>query len=196
MERMSEPSQASVPQAVLAAHADLYRRHGFLQRTLPVGALVSVAGSREALESALAQLLDVGAMVPGTAPGSVDLHPSARVALLSRSVLAGWLRRADRETGPGAGLARDRIAEELSVLVGWAAATPDLPDDLAQRTAELAGVLVTHTLDPAAIDVVARHGGTAATRLAGLAATRARSMPVEALRDHLRYSVSTVHPGG
>jgi hypothetical protein len=92
------------------------------------------------------------------------------------------------------GLFRDAIATELRDLTTWASAAI-LPEELAQRAAELAGVLATRDLDPRAMDVVARHGGTPRSRLAALSAATPRSCPtLEELLDLLRYTVSTVYP--
>lgn len=176
--------------SIVQALTNAYQRHGFQQVGVPAGALLTVVGSREALERALAGLLEEGVVVPyGNA--EIALHPSARIALLGRGVLRGWIDRADREPVPVAGMLRDGISRELADLTRWAAGA-DLPDDLTQRAAELAGVLATG-LDIAAMEVVATHGGTPRSRLGSLATARPGSITIERLRVHLRHNVSTLY---
>ncbi|HEX2809107.1 MAG TPA: hypothetical protein VHN80_23330, partial [Kineosporiaceae bacterium] len=176
---------------IITTLADRYQRHGYRQVAVPAGAFLSMAG-REELEHALAELLDDGHLVAFGTNG-VSLHPSARLALLSRTVLDQWLEKVSRDTGHTFGMHRDAIAAELRTLTGWASAAT-LPDELAQRAAELAGVSATREMDPRAMDLVARHGGTPQSRLAALAAMPPGSCAtVDQLLTHLRHSVSTVY---
>jgi hypothetical protein len=190
----TEPSEPTVVQRIVRALAATYQRQGFHQVAVPAAALMGIAGTREVLEEALAELLDESGVVPVGTNG-VALHPSARVALLTRGVIGQWLSRAARETGPLNAVYRDGIAVELSTLVAWALNVAP-PDDLTQRAAELAGVLATVELDPRAMEVVATHGGTPHSRLAALAAVKPRSLPLDRLRDHLRHTVSSAYPAG
>ena len=190
---MNRASEGTATQKIVGALASAYQRQGYHHVAVPASALLSVTGSREELEPALAQLLDDGGLVPVGTNG-IALHPSARAALLNRSVLEIWHDKISREKGPTVALYLDGIAGELAALVGWALNSP-LPDDLTQRAAELAGVLATVDLDPHAIEVVATHGGTARGRLTALAALRPRTVAVERLRDHLRHTVSSAYPG-
>jgi len=190
---MSDESGGTATQRIVSALASAYQRQGYHHVAVPASALLSVTESREELEPALAALLDDGGLVPVGTNG-IALHPSARTALLHRAVLETWLDKATREKGPTAALYLDGIASELSTLVVWALGS-SLPEDLAQRAAELAGVLATTDLAPSAMDVVATHGGTARGRLAALAALKPRSIAVERLRDHLRHTVSSAYPG-
>jgi len=191
---MSEATGGTATEKIVNALASAYQRQGYHQVAVPASALLTVVPSREALEEGLATLLDDGGLVPVGTNG-VALHPSARTALLTRRVLEKWLDTVSRDAGPKASVYRDGIAAELSHLVAWAANNSALPDDLVQRAAELAGVLVTHELEPDAMSIVASHGGTPRGRLAALASVRSRSIALDRLRDHLRHTVSTAHPG-
>jgi hypothetical protein len=187
------PTAGSATSRIVDVLATAYRRQGYHQAALPASTLLAVTASRGELETALATLLDDGAIVPVGTNG-VALHPGARAALLTRRVLQTWHDTLSREAGAKAALHREGLTAELTNLVAWAASDVELPDDLTQRAAELAGVLATPDLDPRAIDVVASHGGTPRGRLAALAALRPRTVAVDRLRDHLRNTVSSAFP--
>jgi hypothetical protein len=191
MTPMTDVTGPSIADQIITTLALRYQRGGYQQIAVPARAFLSLA-AREDLELALADLLDDGHLVPVGTNG-VALHPSARLALLSRAVFDQWVDKVSRETGHTFGMHRDAIAAELGVLTAWASSA-NLPDDLAQRAAELAGVLATRELDPRAMDVVARHGGTPHGRLAALSGTTPRSCEtLDQLLTHLRHAVSTVY---
>jgi hypothetical protein len=189
---MSDAGEGTAIQRIVRTLAATYQRQGYHQIAVPASALLSAAGTLPELETALATLLDDGGVMPVGSNG-VALHPSARVALLNRTVLEKWHQKVSLETGPKLTLYRDGIAAELATLVAWASGV-QLPDDLTVRAAGLAGVLATIDLDPRALDIVATHGGTARGRLAALAAMRPRSIGTDRLRDHLRHNVSSAYP--
>jgi hypothetical protein len=192
MVAMTDPALAVARQQIVTALARKYQRSGYQGVAIPAGALFSVV-ARDQVERALAEMLTAEELVPVGTTG-IALHPSARAALLSRPVIGQWLAAVAREKGHTQGLYRDTIIAELRTLVGWAASA-GLPDDLAQRAAELAGVLATRELDPTAMDVVARHGGTPSGRLAALAAVAPGSCAgVEQVLVLLRNSVSSAYP--
>ena len=191
---MTDAAEPTIPRHIITALAEMYQKHGYRQIAVPARTLLSIVGRQE-LEQALASLLDAGDVLP-IGNNGVALHPSARMALLNRAVLTQWMDKVSRETGHTFGLYRDGIARELQELTSWALTTT-LPPELAQRAAELAGVLVTRGLDPRAMDVVAVHGGTPYTRLAALAATPVGSCSsVDELLHLLRHAVSTIFPAG
>jgi hypothetical protein len=191
MKAMTDTAVPTVTQQIVTAVAGGYQRHGYQGVAVPAGSLLSTA-AREDLEHALADLLDAEILVPVGTNG-VALHPSARMALLTRGVLEQWMDKVSRATGHAQDMYREGIGAELRALIGWATGTV-LPDDLALRAAELAGVLATCDLDPRAMDVVARHGGTAQSRLAALAAVAPGSCAgPEQLLTLMRHAVSTVY---
>jgi hypothetical protein len=188
---MTDATGPTLTRQIITTLAERYQRHGYQQAAVPARAFLSMA-AQEVLEHALADLLDDGHLV-AVGTNGVALHPSARLALLSRSVLDQWVERVARETGHTFGMHRDAIAAELRTLTLWALSAA-LPDELAQRAAELAGVAATGDLDPRAMDLVARHGGTPQSRLAALATMPPGSCAtVEQLLTHLRHAVSTVY---
>ena len=191
---MTPAGLADATAQIIKAVAATYQRQGFHQIALPAAELISVAGSRQQLEPALAALLDDGGLVPVGTNG-VTLHPNARAALLTQAVLTAWHDRIGREPLPKQSLYRDGICRELATLVAWVRNAADAPPVLRQRAAELAGVLATDELDPRAMQIVASHGGTPASRLEALASLRPRSTPLDRLRSHLRHTVSSAYPG-
>jgi hypothetical protein len=193
MTAMNQPTSRTSPtRQIIDALARSYQRQGYRGVAIPAGALYSVV-DRDQVEQALGQLLDSGDLVAVGTTG-VSLHPSARTALLSKAVLVSWLKVVARETGHTQGLYRDTVAAELRTLTTWAASAP-LPDDLTQRAAELAGVLATQGLDPEAMDVVGRHGGTPRSRLLHLVGVPPGSCAgIDQVLVHLRNSVSSAYP--
>jgi hypothetical protein len=190
MTPMTDVAEPTTSRQIISALAEMYSRHGFRQLAVPARTLLGL-GDRRQLESALAALLDSGDIVP-IGNNGVALHPSARIALLSRAVLGQWMDKLSRETGHTLGLYRDAITTELRDLVAWASRTT-LPPELAERAAELAGVLATRDLDPRAMDIVSRHGGTPYTRLAALATAAPGSCPsLDQLMLLMRNAVSTI----
>jgi hypothetical protein len=179
---------------VLAAMIDAYRRRGYHQTAFPASELLVAVNPLERLEPALGALLNARHIVPA-GNSMIALHPSARTALLSRSVLVRWLEAFAQEGPQLIGMYRDRIAGELATLVSWAADTAQIPHELIQRAAELAGVLATTGLDPGAFDLVGAHGGTPRSRLAALTPVPPRSLDLEGLRRRLRQAVSSQYPG-
>jgi hypothetical protein len=179
---------------IVRAMVDAYRRRGYHQIAFPASALLAFTGSLERLEQALAALLDVRHLVPA-GMSQVSLHPSARTALLSQSVLARWLDAFSLESPQRIAMYRDRVTAELATLVSWAAGATAVPDDLTQRAAALAGTLATRELDPQAFELVNAHGGTPRGRLTALATVPPRSLDLNGLRLHLRHAVSSHYLG-
>ncbi|HEY6796320.1 MAG TPA: hypothetical protein VI248_16715 [Kineosporiaceae bacterium] len=175
---------------IVQAMVDAYRRRGYHQVNFPASALLVAVDALDRLEGALATLLDARHLVPaGTS--EVALHPSARLALLSRSVLARWFEAFSQEGPTSRARYTERVTSELTMLVRWACDTAGAPDELLQRAAELAGVLATVDLDPAAFEVVGKVGGTPRARLEALATVPARSLDLDGLLVRLRRNVST-----
>ena len=89
MTPMTDAAAPTVPRQIIAVLVDRYQRYGYQQVAIPARTLLSLV-DREDLEPALASLLDAQELVPVGTNG-VALHPSARIALLSRAVLDRWL---------------------------------------------------------------------------------------------------------
>ena len=189
---MTDADAPPASRQIIKPLAEVYQRSGYRQIAVPARTLLSLV-DRVELEHALAELLDVGEVIPVGTNG-IALHPGARIALLSRQVLENWIEKVSRESGHTLGLYRDAIAKELRELTTWASAAT-LPTELARRAAELAGVVATADMDPRAMDVVARHGGTAQGQLAALTSVAPASCTsLDQLLLLLRNTVSTIFP--
>jgi hypothetical protein len=92
-------------------------------------------------------------------------------------------------------LARQRcMAAAQAQLESLVATGRELPPELTQRAAELAGVLATSSLDPEAMTVVASSGGTPTRQLRELLALgEGRCSTLKELRTEISRFVSTIH---
>jgi hypothetical protein len=183
----SQDNRGAAPPAgveeVLRIATTIYRRRGPAQVGLPLAAFGDGAAQARAL-------LESGELEPHER--GVALAPSVRLALAGPSVLAEWLDEARAITGPTARPALDAIRGELRTITRWACGK-DLPDQLTQRAAELAGVLATSTLDPEAMAVVAASGGEPRRRLLQLCALpEGGCQTLKELRTEISRFVSTI----
>ena len=175
-------ARPSGAEEIIRIAATAYRRRAL------VGLPLATFG--DAAEQALA-LVDSGEMERHER--GVALAPSVRLALAGQPVLSGWLDDARQLPSQLAAAALEAIREELRLITRWAAVR-ELPPELTQRAAELAGVLATNSLDPQAMTVVASSGGAPARQLRELLALgEGRCSTLKELRTEISRFVSTIH---
>jgi len=171
---------------IIRIAATLYRRRGPAQVGLPLATFGDAAD--QALALALVESGELERHERGVA-----LAPSVRLALAGQSVLSGWLDDVRQLPSQLAATALEAIREELRLITRWAAGR-ELPVELTQRAAELAGVLAVNSLDPAAMAVVASSGGAPSRQLRELLALgEGRCTTLKELRTEISRFVSTIH---
>ncbi len=163
-----DPRGAAVIHDIVQTMIEIYRERGPMHRAVPASTFLATRDEPD-LELQLAGLLEAGTVVP-FGRGQVALAPELRLSLLGRGALSHWLQGIELVQGEDiSGLLREAIRIELRALTQWAA-TAQLPPDLVQCAAELAGVLASTTLDPSFMHAVVGLPGTARDRLARLLA--------------------------
>lgn len=131
--------------------AEIYRRAGPLQLQIPVRAFLDLM-DRTVLETALADLLDSGALVAGEA-GTVTLAPILRAQVATHPVVTGWLNSAHAAPAHLREPRLRALRAEFKVLRGTCSLAGG---ELIERAVDFSALLATAELDPWAIDVVRR----------------------------------------
>lgn len=137
---------------ILERLAQAYRQGGPVHSRVPARSFLD-SMSQDELTVELGTLLDSGTLI-ACARGTVMLAAGLRASTLTRQVLTGWVEEAWASAPPVRELLLAAIRAELIDLVAHcssAAAT----EPMAQRAAELMGVLAMADLNPEAVNVVA-----------------------------------------
>ncbi len=179
---------------MLKVIADVYKAHGPLQQEVPVRAFLDVMSQAE-LEDQLGVLLETGTLVAGPG-GTVSLAGGIRATIVTKAVLAEWIRQAKASPPELRAVLLAGVRAELHELVKCCLTGSDSPE-LVQRAVELMGVLAMSDLDPTAIDVISGLGGTPRSQLQDLAAIPEGSCrSLKELQAGMRRFVTTTFLGG
>ncbi len=174
---------------ILTVVADAYRTRGPLQQQVAARSFLSLMPQHE-VEEQLGRLLDSRTLVPGS-PGTVVLARPVRVSVLTRPVLAAWIREALSSPPELRDVLVTGIRAELRDLVRHCLGAPE-STGLPRRGVEFAAVLAMTDLDLHAMDVVGGLPGTTRSQLQDLAAIPEGSCrSLKELQARMRRFVTT-----